>query len=163
MTRPADRGTQPQGADLGRKSLGDSGKALNDQLQDILVFCKELASEDDGLADIRDVLSAAVDELQQSVTWMLKNAPADQNVPGTAAVNMLMQIGTVAGGWEMARAALAASRKLASGTEQDTAFFEAKIITANFYFEHIMPRTIAYARAATTGSESTMAMPVDLF
>ena len=148
---------------VGRKILGDSGKALNDLLKDIRVFCKELASEGDGLADIRDVLSAAVDELQQSVTWLLKNAPSDQNVPGTAAVNMLMQIGTVAGGWEMARAALAASRKLSSGTEQDTAFCEAKIITANFYFEHIMPRTIAYARAATAGSESTMAMPVDLF
>jgi acyl-CoA dehydrogenase len=148
---------------VGRKILGDSGKALNDLLQDIRVFCKELASEGDGLADIRDVLSAAVDELQQSATWLLKNAPSDQNVPGTAAVNMLMQIGTVAGGWEMARAALAASRKLSSGTEQDTAFCEAKIITANFYFEHIMPRTIAYARAATAGSESTMAMPVDLF
>ena len=148
---------------VGRKILGDSGKALKDLLQDIRVFCKELASEGDGLADIRDVLSAAVDDLQQSVTWLLKNAPADQNVPGAAAVNMLMQIGTVAGGWEMARAALAASRKLSSGTEQDTAFCEAKIITANFYFEHIMPRTIAYARAATAGSESTMAMPADLF
>ena len=148
---------------VGRKILGDSGKALKDLLQDIRVFCKELASEGDGLADIRDVLSAAVDDLQQSVTWLLKNAPADQNVPGAAAVNMLMQIGTVVGGWEMARAALAAGRKLSSGTEQDTAFCEAKIITANFYFEHIMPRTIAYARAATAGSESTMAMPADLF
>ncbi len=148
---------------VGRKIFGDSGKALNALSKDMRAFDTELANTEYELDDIRKVLSAAVDELEQSVAWMFENAPGDQNVPGAAAVNLLMQIGTVIGGWQMARAALAASRKLDTGDEQHVAFCKAKIITARFYFEHIMPRSIAYARAATAGSESTMAMPEDLF
>ena len=148
---------------VGRKIFGDSGKALQDLLGEMRSLDPDLANGGEGLVNLRENLTAAVDELEQSVSWLLKNAPGDQNLPGTAAVNLLMQIGTVAGGWQMARAALAASRKLDNGDEQDAAFYQAKIITASFYFEHIMPRSIAYARAATAGSESTMAMPVDQF
>jgi len=124
---------------------------------------EDLATAEDGLDDIRDALSSAVEELEKSAKWLVEHAPGDQNAPGAAAVNLLMQMGTVVGGWQTARAALAASRKLSSGNGQDTAFYQAKIITARFYFEHIMPRSVAYARAATAGSESTMAMPVDNF
>jgi len=148
---------------VGRKIFGDSGKALQDLLGEMRSLDPDFANGGEGLVSIRENLTAAVDELEQSVSWLLKKAPGDQNLPGTAAVNLLMQIGTVAGGWQMARAALAASRKLDKGDEQDAAFYQAKIITTSFYFEHIMPRSIAYARAATAGSESTMAMPVDQF
>jgi len=148
---------------VGRKIFGDSGKALGNLLEDMRSLGEDLATAEDGLEDIRDTLSSAVEELEQSAKWLVEHAPGDQNAPGAAAVNLLMQMGTVVGGWQTARAALAASRKLSSGDGQDTAFYQAKIITARFYFEHIMPRSIAYARAATSGSESTMAMPVDLF
>jgi acyl-CoA dehydrogenase len=148
---------------VGRKIFGDSGKALHNLLDEMRSTDQDLASSDYDLTKIRELLSAAVDEVDKSVTWLLENAQQDQNVPGAASVNLLMQIGTVMGGWQMARAALVASRKLNSGDAQDKAFFEAKLVTARFYFEHVMPRSIAYARAATAGSESTMAMPVDQF
>jgi len=148
---------------VGRKIFGDSGKALGNLLEDMRSLGEDLATADNALEDIRDILSSAVEELEQSAKWLIEHAPGDQNAPGTAAVNLLMQMGTVVGGWQTARAALAASRKLSSGNGQDTVFYQAKIITARFYFEHIMPRSVAYARAATAGSDSTMAMPVDNF
>lgn len=148
---------------VGRKILGDSGKALKELLAEIRSLDKDLQASGDSLGNIRVVLSAAVDELQNSVTWLLENAPGDQNVPGSAAVNLLMQMGTVVGGWQMARAALVASRMLKNNNAAEVTFCEAKIVTARFYFEHIMPRATAYARAATAGSGSTMAMPIDSF
>ena len=148
---------------VGRKIFGDSGKALNDLLAQMRALGKELAISEKGLDDIGEILTTAVDELEQSAKWLIKIAPGDQNGPGAASVNLLMQMGTVVGGWQMARAALAANRKLSSGNDHDTAFCKAKIITARFYFEHIMPRSIAYARAATAGSESMMALQVDDF
>lgn len=150
-----------QALDLaGRKILGDSGKAMQDLLQDMRSSDSELAGS--GLEDIRDMLVAAIDELEQSATWLLQNAPADQQVPGAASVNLMMQMGTVVGGWQMARAALAASGKLGACEEHEKGFLDAKITTARFYMQHVLPRARAYARAACAGSESTMGVPVEL-
>jgi acyl-CoA dehydrogenase len=136
---------------VGRKILGDSGKALQALLQ-------EMRSDD----AVRDMLGPAIDELEQSATWLLQNAPDDPQVPGSAAVNIMMQMGTVVGAWQMARAAVAASRKLETCDDHEKGFYEAKVVTARFYMEHILPRASAYARAACSGSESTMGVPVDL-
>ena len=143
-----------------RKIVGDSGKAMQDLLQEMRSLDAELEAAD--LGDIRDMLAAAVDELEHSVTWLLQNAPDDQQVPGTAAVNLMMQMGTVAGGWQMAKAAVVASRKLGAREDHKIGFLDAKIVTARFYMEHIMPRASSYARAVCAGSESTMGVPVDL-
>ena len=107
-------------------------------------------------------MQAAVDELEQSASWLLQNAPNDQHVPGAASVNLMMQMGTVVGGWQMARAAVAASRQLETCDDHEKGFLDAKIGTARFYAEHILPRASSYARAACAGSESIMSVPVDL-
>ena len=45
--------------------------------------------------------------------------------------------GIVAGGWQMARAALIAQEQVTKGTG-DKAFYEAKILTARFFAEHVL-------------------------
>jgi len=83
-------------------------------------------------------------------------------VPGAASVDFLMACGTVVGGWQMARAALAVCN--GSGmAESDSGFCTAKLITARFYAEHILPRAASYLGAATSGAASTMEMPEELF
>ena len=59
----------------------------------------------------------------------------------------------------MAKSSLVAQQKM----DEDSAFNSAKVITARFYAEHIMPRASAYAKAAMSGSESTMALPDEQF
>ena len=49
-----------------------------------------------------------------------------------------MLTGYVCGGWQMARAALAAQAGLASG--EDEGFYRAKIVTAVFYAQQILPK-----------------------
>lgn len=88
----------------------------------------ELAGADD-LSPIRDALSSGIEELEAAVKWLLENSPGDQNAPGAASVNLLMCAGTVAGGWQMVRAALAAKKRLADG-DPDSAFLEPKVMTA---------------------------------
>ena len=55
--------------------------------------------------------------------------------------------GTVAGGWLMARAAIAAKADLAKN-EGDPDFLRAKILTARFYGEQILPRASSLKAAA---------------
>jgi 3-(methylsulfanyl)propanoyl-CoA dehydrogenase len=68
--------------------------------------------------------------------------------------------GTVAGGWQMARAAAIAKQRLDEGAE-DFDFYRAKIGTARFFAEHILPHAAAYKAAIVTGSHSTLALEVD--
>lgn len=147
---------------VGRKILGDSGKAMQDLLQEMRALDADLEAAGTGLGHLRDLLFASVDELERSAAWLLQNAPDDPQVPGAAAVNLMMQMGTVIGGWQMARAAVAASRKLASCEDHEQGFYDAKIVTARFYMEHVLPRATSYARAACAGSESTMGVPAEM-
>ncbi len=62
----------------------------------------------------------------------------------------------------MARAAVAASDHLA-GDAGDREFYEAKIITARFFAEQIMPMAAAYRRAIEYGSDTVMALSEDQF
>ena len=53
--------------------------------------------------------------------------------------------------------AKAAQEKLAAGTSEK-AFYEAKIKTADFYFQRLLPRAQAHAEAARAGSAALMAL-----
>ena len=57
---------------------------------------------------------------------------------------------------------LQAQQSLAAG-EGDKDFLQAKLISAKFYSEQLLPRTAAYLAAIKAGSDSTMSMPEDQF
>ncbi len=61
----------------------------------------------------------------------------------------------------MARALMVAEDKLAAG--EDAAFMAAKIATARFYGDHILPRIAAQRESILTGGESVTAMALDAF
>jgi len=77
-------------------------------------------------------------------------------------VNFLMLLGYACGGWIMGISALKASQRLAQGGG-DTAFLKAKLVTAKFYCDHLLPRTGACLASVKAGPESMMAMPVEQF
>ena len=146
---------------VGRKVLIDEGKEIKAMISDMRATVEELAG-DDRLKEIANGLTEGADHLETGVSWLVKNAPADPNLPGAASVNLLMLAGTVVGGWQMARAALAVI-SAGSSVASDAAFCEAKLITARFYAEQIMPRAGAYLNAAISGAGTLMAMPEESF
>jgi len=146
---------------VSRKILIDEGTEIKALMEEMRQLAAEI-HDDERLAGIGAALSVGVDRLQTGVAWLIDNAPADQNVPGAASVNLLMLAGTVVGGWQMARAALAVTKD-SSSVADDAAFRKAKLLTAKFYAEQIMPRADGYLKAATAGAETLMAMPEDSF
>ena len=81
----------------------------------------------------------------------------DADEAGAASVDYLMYSGYVAMGLLWARAAATAQAAIAAGTSEK-AFYEAKITTARFYFERIMPRTLTCAAAIKSGADNLMSM-----
>jgi 3-(methylthio)propanoyl-CoA dehydrogenase len=78
------------------------------------------------------------------------------------AFDYMMLIGTVIGGWQLARGALVAILdQLAAGG--DKAFLGTQVVMAQFYAEHVLPRCIAHAAVVRAGSASKMALAADQF
>ena len=94
--------------------------------------------------------------------WLLDRARQDCNVAGAAGVNWLMLLGYVCGGWLLGQSALKAAARLESGAG-DGSFLQAKIVTARFYCEHLLPRAGACLAAMQAGSDSMMALAPDQF
>lgn len=70
--------------------------------------------------------------------------------------------GIVLGGWQMARAAGIAYERLAQGGGDDS-FLRAKIITARFFAEHVLPQAAALCTAIIQGSAYMMALDENQF
>ena len=70
--------------------------------------------------------------------------------------------GLVAGGWQLARAALISSNHLAEDAA-DASFYRGKIATTRFYAECLLPQAGALGHAITRGSESVLAMADEQF
>jgi len=68
----------------------------------------------------------------------------------------------VAMGYCFARAVKIAQAKLAEGSEEAD-FYKAKIATANFFFDRILPQATACFLAIKSGKQSMMALGEDAF
>jgi acyl-CoA dehydrogenase len=141
----------------GRKVVRDAGRALGALLEEMAGLDSELAAAGEALATVRSALAEGVARLRRGGEWLLENDSKDPNARGAAAVNLLMLAGTVVGVYEMARRALVAHAKLVEGTEERS-FYEAKIVTARFYAEHLMPRAEAHLAGVVAGSDALMAL-----
>jgi acyl-CoA dehydrogenase len=152
-----------QAGDLvGRKILRDKGQGMHSLLDDIRAFEESMPDDDDRLAVLRRELKSGREALAEVTDWLLESAKTDVDAAGSVSVNLLMLMGTVIGGWQMARAAVLAIEKLDGGAA-DSSFYETKLTTARFYAEQIMPRVRAYRDAVVAGSENIMSLSEQQF
>ncbi len=84
-------------------------------------------------------------------------AKNNRDAAGAGAVDFLMFSGYVFMGFMWARMALVAHEQLAKG-EGDADFLQAKIHTADFYFERLLPRAQMHATGVTASVSSLMQM-----
>ncbi|MEY2570279.1 MAG: 3-(methylsulfanyl)propanoyl-CoA dehydrogenase, partial [Acidimicrobiaceae bacterium] len=108
----------------------------------------ELAVAGDELASVRAALADAVDGLRTTTTWLLEHGAAAPVDALAGATPYLRQWGIVIGGWVLARQALAALPG-ASGDES----LAAKLTTARFYCEQLLPQAAGLAAAVTAGAD----------
>jgi hypothetical protein len=146
---------------VGRKTLADGGEALAELLREIQATAEALGSNENTSA-IGTALHLAVQAGVEARQWVLDHARENRAVAGAAGVNFLMLLGYLCGGWIMGLSALKASNLLTEGGG-DVAFLKAKLVTANFYCDHFLPRAGACLASVKAGPESIMAMPLDQF
>jgi hypothetical protein len=146
---------------VGRKIAREGGATAKAWLGELKAFDAELARS--GNADIQSLraqLAAGAQAFGDCVQFIV----AEKN-PLTAfagAVPFLKLAGIVAGGWQMARAALISDQKLAR-RDGDSAFLKAKIATARFYGDHVLVQAPGLRDTVVKGSAGVMALGEDQF
>jgi acyl-CoA dehydrogenase len=148
---------------IGRKVLRDGGATVAALVSEMRSVDAPLANAGEGFSGIRFAVSRGLDEVVQASTFVLTGEKRDPDLPGAAAMNYLMLLGTVIGGWQLARGALAANAALESGGSVDKSFLQTQIVLGTFYAEHVLPRAAAYGSTIRAGSGSLMALTPEQF
>ncbi|MEP7180649.1 MAG: acyl-CoA dehydrogenase [Betaproteobacteria bacterium] len=148
---------------IGRKTARDGGAAAKSIVADIGKVAAELAGHADvNLRAIGTSLKEATASLQAAVDWVVPAFAANTRAAHAGAVPYLRLWGLVAGGWQLGRAALVAAKHQHDGTG-DARFLHAKVVTARYYADCLLPQAAAYAQTVTHGGDSALALPAEQF
>jgi alkylation response protein AidB-like acyl-CoA dehydrogenase len=148
---------------IGRKTVRDGGATAKAILAQVRATEAELEGAGSGdLAAIRNQLAAGSKALEEVVEYIVANMKSDIKGVFSGSVPYLKMAGIVLCGWQMARAALIAQRKLDSG-EGDARFYQAKIGTARFFADHMLSQAAGYRAAIVGGSVGVLALAEDQF
>ena len=147
---------------VGRKLQGDGGAAAARFVEQAKSLADRLNAESrDELKSIGVSLTAATEALEASTMWLLNAAQSNQEDVLAGASPYLKQFGNVAGGYFLAKGALAAARKVEEGNA-DAAYLESKIVIAHFYADNFLSEAEALQAAVTSGATVVQAVDPEL-
>jgi len=143
---------------IGRKLARDGGQAAQAVIMQIRALATELAAVPD-LAALGTALSTAVDALERAIRYVVENYATDIRSVSVGAVPMLKLFGIVAGGWQLLRSASIAQQRLgeSAGRGGESSFYEAKILTARFYADHVLSQAAGLAHSIVHGAAGAVA------
>jgi hypothetical protein len=146
---------------VGRKLGKDGGRALMAFLNEVGAYLKERAGSDEMNVYLKP-LGQSLAHLQEASMWFMQNAMAKPDNAGAGATDYLHLFGLVALGYMWCRIAEAALAKLpkANGSAPR---FSAKLVTARFFMERMLPETATRLARIKAGAASTMEMPDEQF
>jgi len=147
---------------IGRKTVRDGGKVAKSLLAGVAETVESLGAQHGAAFEsMRKHLAQGQRSLSAVVDFVLANTQADPNAVFAGSVPYLKLAGIVLGGWQMARALLVATEK----RDEDPQFYGAKIATAQFYAEHVLPLASALEAAiiSAKGGEGVLALSADQF
>ena len=148
---------------LFRKLMRDQGATAKVVFGEVYVTAKALgASGKPELQAIGQRLGAALKAWTDATEWLAANAKTSLSGVLTAAVPYLHLAVTVSGGWFMGKAALVAAGYLDKG-EGDQTFYRAKIATAHFYADQLLPQAASYAETVKAGDAALAAFADEMF
>ena len=146
-----------------RKVLRDGGAEARRFEDEMRAFLKSLSGKpSDDLDVIATALDKAIGALAETTNWMISHAKSNTDALSASAVPYLRIFSTVAGGYMLAKMAYAAHQELFSnGGEAD--YYNAKIITARFFAEALLPQIYGLMSPVMGGHQTVMQISNDQF
>jgi alkylation response protein AidB-like acyl-CoA dehydrogenase len=146
---------------VGRKLPREGGRA-------IMAFFKEGAellgghSANEAMKPFVAPAQAALADLQKASMWLMQNAMAKPDNAGAASYDYMHLLGRVALALMWVKIAAAALEKKAREPET-AALMDAKLTTARFYMERMLPETGLRLARIVTGADTMMSLAPEMF
>jgi acyl-CoA dehydrogenase len=144
---------------VGRKLGKDGGRAVMALFGEMQGYIKEQTANA-AMKPLLEPLGKALGHLQQATMWFAQNATAKPDNAGAGATDYMHLFGLVVLGYMWCQIAAAASRKLA---DDDSGSLNAKLVTARFFMERMLPETAAHLARIQSGAASLMELPAEAF
>lgn len=148
---------------VGRKTARDGGTTARWFIEQMRGSALQLAAA--GQADLKAIgtrLTAAIAAYEQVVDYIVAQSKANPRAVHAGSVTYVKLAGIVHGGWQLGRAALAASKALAEGRD-DAAFMRAKIGTARYFADHMLTQVGGLRDSIVDGHAGVLALAEDDF
>ncbi len=146
-----------------RKIVRDQGAALRALLAEADEVLAAIAKDSSpAFKALHRHLGDSVVYLRASTAWILQNAKEHVADVAAIATPFLRLAGNTVAGFYLIKSAWIAQSDLAAG-QGDPAFLTAKIATAHFYAEHVLPLNAGLAMIVTEGAGSVRALPEEGF
>ncbi len=148
---------------VGRKLLGDGGKAYRDYVELIETYLAD-NKDDKGVALIAPALQRGLDDLKAGTQWLFDNLAQNPENAGGVSASYLRIFGVVTLGFMWAGMAKAAQEALDSGNgRQSDDFYKAKLVCARFWAEQMMPETASHLMKMQGGADVMMELTAEQF
>jgi hypothetical protein len=138
---------------VGRKLGRDRGAAMTALLGDTLRELNDLKAGDAVMRSVRNATIEAITMLRDATEALRAQVAETPARAYAVSVPYLHLCGRVLGGAMMARSAAIASARLAA-VAGDEKFYRAKLQTARFYAEHLLPQSLGLLRIIKSGGAS---------
>ncbi len=140
---------------IGRKTAMNNGAYLDVLLPMVKEDVAAVKAKGGVFAEMADAIEVSISNMEKATEWLVESFKEDPKQAATGSVHYLRLLSHVCGGWLLAKSALVAQGKLDAG-EGDPTFMKAKINTARFYVEQILPTSSALKAIFTKGYASTV-------
>jgi len=148
---------------IGRKTARDRGTVAMAIAGEIEKIAAKLAARSEPALQAIGVQLAAVNaDLRSAIDWMVHAYGQQPRSAHAVAVVYLKLWGLTVGGWQLGRTALIAADRLVAG-DGDSHFMNAKIATARFYADCLLPQGSALSHTIMHGGDSVLALAAEAF
>jgi butyryl-CoA dehydrogenase len=150
---------------VGRKMSAHMGRYLRRFFHPVQEFLEAEAQGPDAaeLAEFVEPAAKAFERLQRATAWLAQEAMKNPDEAGAASTDYLHLFGYTALAYLWARMAKVALVARRSAAGDDVAFYEAKLATARFYMQRMLPRHSAHFAQVMAGAAAIMEFPEAAF
>ncbi len=144
---------------VGRKLGRDGGRAIMSFFGEVSGFIKEHEAND-AMKSYVLPLKTSLDHLQQATMWFMQNGLIKPDNAAAGSYDFMHCFGLVALGYMWGLQVKVANERLKSSAD---AAMSAKLMTARFFVERMLPETGAHLQRIMAGADAIMAMPAEMF
>jgi hypothetical protein len=144
---------------VGRKLGKDGGRAIMAFFNEVQTYLKE-RTNNDAMNVYLKPLGQSLAHLQEASMWFMQNAMAKPDNAGAGSYDYMHLFGLVALGYMWCLIAEAALARKGNGA---TPGMDAKLVTARFFMDRLLPETATRLARIKAGADSTMELPADAF